>query len=216
MLRILLIFVSLLALTSVKAQERDSAVVRQDTVKPIVAKPAPAKSTPVVKSAERIRLEKMPRRAAIRSAIIPGWGQITNRRWWKVPLVYGGFVGIALVYDFNQTYYKEFLTEAQNREYNRLHPRDERPVNPAYVNLSNTGIITIKDGYRRNRDLTILGGAAFYAITIIDAYVDAKFFRFDISDELVLKVNPSLQQPTPGYAFASPTPSIKVSLSLTK
>ena len=206
----------MLAFTSVKAQERDSAVVRQDTIKPAAAKPATVESTPVVKSAERIRLEKMPRRAAIRSAIIPGWGQMTNRRWWKVPLVYGGFVGIALVYDFNQKYYKEFLTEAQNREHNRLHPTDQKPVNPAYVNLSNTGIITIKDGYRRNRDLTILGGVAFYAITIIDAYVDAKFFRFDISDELALKVNPSLQQQPSGYAYAIPAPSIKVSLSLTK
>jgi hypothetical protein len=213
-LRIVLIFVSLLAITTVRAQERDSSVVRQDTIKPAVAKPSPAKSVPVVKSAERIELEKMPRRAAIRSAIIPGWGQITNRRWWKVPLVYGGFVGIALVYDFNQTYYKEFLTEAQNREHNRLHPTDPKPVNPEYASATNTGIINIKDGYRRNRDLTILAGAAFYAITIIDAYVDAKFFRFDISDELVLKVNPSLQQPW-GYA-SSPSPSIKVSLSLTK
>ena len=216
MLRVLLIFVSLLAITAVKAQERDSAVVRQDTIKPVAPKAAPVKSASVVKSPERIRLEKMPRRAAIRSAIIPGWGQMTNRRWWKVPLVYGGFVGIALVYDFNQTYYKEFLTEAQNREYNRRNPNNPKPLNPAYAKVTDSGIINYKDGYRRNRDLTILGGAAFYAITIIDAYVDAKFFRFDISDELVLKVNPSLQQQPSGYAFASPAPSIKVSLSLTK
>jgi len=75
-LRVLLIFVSLLAITAVKAQERDSAVVRQDTIKPVAPKAAPVKSAPVVKSPERIRLEKMPRRAAIRSAIIPGWGQM--------------------------------------------------------------------------------------------------------------------------------------------
>ena len=216
MLRILLIIVSLIAVTVVKAQERDSAVVRQDTVRPAQVKPAPPASPPVVKSPERIELEKMPRRAALRSAIIPGWGQMTNRRWWKVPLVYGGFVGIALVYDFNQTYYKEFLTEAQNREYNRRNPTSPRPLNPAYVRATDAGIINYKDGYRRNRDLTILGGAAFYVITIIDAYVDAKFFRFDISDELALKVNPSLQQQPTGYSYALPAPSIKVSLSLTK
>jgi hypothetical protein len=213
--RILLIFFALLAFTSLKAQVPDSAGVRQDTVKKVPAKPAAPASKPVVKSAARLELEKMPRRAAIRSAIIPGWGQLTNRRWWKVPLIYGGFVGIALVYDFNQTQYEEFLTEAQIREYNRLNPKNPIPVNPAYATLSDSGIISIKDGYRRNRDLTIMAGIAFYAINIVDAYVDAKFFRFDISDELVLKVNPSLQE-SHGFAYALPAPSIKVSVSLTK
>lgn len=214
-LRILIIFTFLFSAACVMAQERDSAVLKQDTIKTIV-KPAPVKSKPVFKSAERLELEKMPRRAAIRSAIIPGWGQLTNRRWWKVPLVYGGFVGIALVYDFNQTNYKIFLTEAQNREYNTQNPTTPKPVRPEYQTLTTTGIITIKDGYRRNRDLTILGGAAFYAITIIDAYVDAKFFRFDITDELALKVKPGLQQQPADNAFASPVPSIKVSLALSK
>ncbi|NEU09826.1 hypothetical protein GZH53_15980 [Flavihumibacter sp. R14] len=216
MLRVLLIVISLLAFTSLRAQVPDSTGVRQDTVRKVPAKPATAAGQPVVKSAARLELEKMPRRAATRSAIIPGWGQVTNRRWWKVPLIYGGFVGIALVYDFNQTQYKLFLTEAQNREYNSQNPATPKPVDPAYATLSDNGIITIKDGYRRNRDLTILAGVAFYTINIIDAYVDAKFFRFDISDELVLKVNPSLQQQSNGFAYALPTPSIKVSVSLTK
>jgi hypothetical protein len=215
-LRILIILALVFSAFIGKAQNRDSSVQRSDTVRTAV-KAASPKSTPVVKSAARIELEKMPRRAAIRSAIIPGWGQLTNRRWWKLPLVYGGFVGLALVYDFNQTNYKIFLTEAQNREFNEANPAlDPRPVNPAYQHLLTTGIISIKDSYRRDRDLTILAGAAFYAITIIDAYVDAKFFRFDITDELALKVKPTLQA-APGYAaFASPVPSVKLSLALTK
>ena len=214
--RILFIVLFLCSAAFVRGQERDSVVLKPDTSKTVL-KPAPVKSPTVFKSPERLELEKMPRRAAIRSAIIPGWGQLTNRRWWKVPLVYGGFIGIALVYDFNQTNYKIFLTEAQNREYNTQNPTTPRPVRPEYQSLSNTGIITIKDGYRRNRDLTILGGAAFYAITIIDAYVDAKFFRFDITDELALKVKPGLQQAPPVNAFATKAvPSLKVSLYLSK
>ena len=215
-LRIIIISIFIYAVTPVMAQEKDSALVVQDTVIR-TAKPAPTKSAPAVKSLERIELEKMPHKAAIRSAIIPGWGQLTNRRWWKLPLVYGGFVGIALVYDFNQTNYKIFLTEAQNREYNTLHPKDTpRPTIPGYTRYPTSGIITIKDGYRRNRDLTILAGAAFYAITIIDAYVDAKFFRFDITDELAIKVKPALQPQPPSNAFTSPVPSVKVSMSLAK
>jgi hypothetical protein len=60
-----------------------------------------------------------PRKAVLRSAIIPGWGQARNGKWWKVPLVYGGFVGIGLVYDFNQRFYKEFLGESQARSEGR-------------------------------------------------------------------------------------------------
>ena len=216
MIRILVLAIALISGTCVIAQERDSIVPKQDTIKPPV-KPAPSKTVPTAKSAARIELEKMPRRAALRSAIIPGWGQLTNRRWWKVPLVYGGFVGIALVYDFNQTNYKIFLTEAQNREFNSQNPKGPfKEVKPEFQRYPTSGIITIKDGYRRNRDLTILGGMAFYAVTIIDAYVDAKFFRFDISDELAIKVTPSLQQPPPINAFGAPAPAVKVSLSFSK
>ena len=216
MVRILLLVIALISGTCAMAQERDSIVPKQDTVKPLV-KPAPAKTAPVVKTAARIELEKMPGRAALRSAIIPGWGQLTNRRWWKVPLVYGGWVGIALVYDFNQTNYKIFLTEAQDREFNSQNPKEpQRPVRAEFQRYPLSGIITIKDGYRRNRDLTILGGVAFYAVTIIDAYVDAKFFRFDISDELALKVTPALQAQPPTNAFAATVPAVKVSLSFSK
>lgn len=205
-----------LVAASAGAQNRDS-LLKPDTVRTKPAVTSPVKNAPVVKSAARLELEKMPRRAAIRSAIIPGWGQLTNRRWWKVPLVYGGFVGIALVYDFNQTNYKIFLKEAQNRQFNEQNPKAApRPVNPAYQTLSTNGIITIKDSYRRDRDLTILGGLAFYAVTIIDAYVDAKFFRFDINDELALQVQPSFQNSQPGRAGGLPVASVKLSLSLSK
>jgi hypothetical protein len=214
-LRNLAILLLVFAPAFAMAQDRDSLLRRQDTVKNVL-KAEPAKP-PVAKSAARLELEKMPRRAAIRSAIIPGWGQITNRRWWKVPLVYGGFVTLAFVYDYNQTNYKIFLTEAQNREYNQQNPAlPPRYVNPGYRTLTSSGIIKLKDAYRRDRDLTILGGLAFYTITIIDAYVDAKFFRFDIDDELALQVKPAFQQVPGIYTSASPVASVKVSLSLTK
>ena len=152
----------------------------------------------------------MTRRATMESAMLPGLGQIYNKRWWKVPLVYGGFVGIGLVYEFNQRYYKIFLMEAQYRELN-----PGKTENPLFAGYTNQGIITIKDSYRRNRDLSILAGLGFYAINIIDAYIDSKFFRFDISDELSLRVNPSVQQPVYIHSSAiAPVAGIKISLSL--
>lgn len=157
--------------------------VRQDSIKKAI------KKTPAIKDSARIAIEAMPRRAALNSAMLPGLGQIYNKRWWKVPLVYGGFIGIGLVFEFNQRYYQVFLKEAQFRQEN-----PGKTQNPLYAPYTTEGIISIKDSYRRNRDLSVLAGLGFYAINIIDAYVDAKFFRFDISDELSVKVSPSLNQ----------------------
>ena len=168
----------------------------------------PAQKKEVVKDPARLALESMPRKAVMRSLIIPGWGQIYNKRWWKVPLVYGGYVGIGLVYEFNQRYYKEFLAEAQ---YRALHQGERK--NPKYLQYDDQAMSDAKDFYRRNRDLSILAGIAFHAIQMIDAYVDAKFFRYDISDELSIKLSPSIQQQTI-YSAYTPIPSIKIKLSL--
>lgn len=162
----------------------------------------------VVKDSARLAIEKMPRKAAIRSAILPGLGQLYNRRWWKVPLVYGGFVAIGLIYEFNQRYYHEFLGEAQYRFENR------KPKDPRYAPYSDEGIIAAKDYYRRNRDLSILGGIAFHAVQIIDAYVDAKFFRYDIGDELSLRIQPSVIRTQPFIHAYTPVAGIKLKLSL--
>jgi hypothetical protein len=162
------------------------------------------KKVPAVKDSARLAIEAMPRRAAMRSLMLPGLGQIYNKRWWKVPLVYGGFIGIGLVFEFNNRNY-----QAQFRELN-----PQKTQNPLYSAYTNEGIIQIKDSYRRDRDLSVLAGLGFYAVTIIDAYVDAKFFRFDISDELSLRIQPSMDQ-VPVYASAFPTVvGLKLKLSL--
>lgn len=162
----------------------------------------------VVKDSARLAVEARPRIAGRRSAILPGLGQIYNKRWWKVPLVYGGFVGIGLVYEFNQRQYKIFLKEAQYRQ------EDPDKANPDWAPYSDEGIIGIKDDYRRSRDLSILAGLAFYAVQIIDAYVDAKFFRFDVSNDLSLKIDPLIQTGTIYNTMAPSKTTLGVSLKL--
>jgi hypothetical protein len=186
------------------SQIKESNSARKDTAKVAV------KKIPAIKDSARIEIEAMPRRAALKSAMLPGLGQIYNKRWWKVPLVYGGFVGIGLVFEFNQRYYKIFLKEAQFRQEN-----PGKTENPLFAPYTTEGIISIKDSYRRDRDLSVLGGLGFYAITIIDAYVDAKFFRFDISDELTLRVNPTIHQAVPVHASAfTPVIGIRFKIDL--
>jgi len=187
-----LVFMCFMAHSTLYAQNRNAKSSQRDTS--IIA----SKKTETVKDSARLALEAMPRIAARRSAILPGLGQIYNKRWWKVPLVYGGFVGIGLVYEFNQRNYKIFLKEAQFRQEN-----PGKTQNPLYAPYTTEGIINIKDAYRRNRDLSILGGLGFYTINIIDAYIDAKFFRFDLSDDLSVQLKPSVQQTAPVHAYAS-------------
>jgi hypothetical protein len=207
---IFFLFFILLAVTSVQAQT-DSSVIKVDTAfrTPGARKNADtvrrvADEPVVFKDSARLALEKMPRQAAIRSGILPGLGQIYNKRWWKVPVIYGGFVAIGLAYEFNQRYYKEFLGEVQYRL------EHHQPKNPKYAGYSDEGMIQVKDTYRRNRDLSILGFVAMHAVNIIDAYVDAKFFRFDVSDDLSFRLEPSWKP----YGYASQVYLFKINLAL--
>ena len=149
-----------------------------------------------------------PRKAVLRSAIVPGWGQIRNKKWWKVPLVYGGYVGVGLYYEFNQRYYKIFLKESQAR-------KEGRTEYPEYAFALDDQIYNTKDFYRRNRDLAIIAFFAFHSLQMIDAYIDARLATFDVSDNLSIKIQPSIYTPTyAGAAFQAPVPMLKLSIKL--
>ncbi len=158
-----------------------------------------------------------PRKAVLRSAILPGWGQIRNKRWWKVPLVYGGFVGLGLVYEFNSRYFKEFLSESQFRKANQQLPLEQRFLFPRYKGISDDQIYNAKDFYRRNRDLTLYSTFGFYLLQMVDAYIDAKLATFDVSDDLSLQLKPNIY--VPSYANTSwqaPMPMLTLKLNLKK
>jgi len=134
-----------------------------------------------------------PRKATIYSAVLPGLGQIYNRKYWKVPLVYGGFAALGYFINFNNAEYVKFRQaysdiiddDPNTISYTRLN------VNPGFLEPDKIGQFTeslrgAKDYWRRNRDLVVIGTAVFYAVNIIDASVDAHFFNFDISDDLTI------------------------------
>lgn len=201
----LLISLSIVSYSFAQKQDSIPAVIH-----PTVPPPNTTKSTvQPIKDPARLALERMPRRATIRSLIIPGLGQITNKRWWKVPLIYGGLFLFIDSYNTNNNKYHAFLKEAQYRTDGMGEP------NPAYKNYPDNGIIQNKDLFRRNRDLCILGIVGIYTANVIDAYIDAKFFRFDLSNKLSLRVSPSLQTSPQLAAYGGmPNPAIKISLSL--
>ncbi|MBA4410325.1 MAG: DUF5683 domain-containing protein [Bacteroidota bacterium] len=132
-----------------------------------------------------------PRKATIYSAVFPGMGQMYNRKYWKVPLVYAGFATLGYFINFNNeqyTIYKQAYSDIIDTDpYTNSH--QILKVNPSLLRPENITDYTEalrrqKDYWRRNRDLVVIGTVVFYAVNIIDASVDAHFFNFDISDDL--------------------------------
>ena len=220
-----LVLLAALAVSAPVFSQTDSAFVKVDSAvaNPVSAKPKTktvkdttivplnktAKGKPaVVKDSARLALEALPRKAAWGSAVLPGLGQIRNGRWWKVPFIYGGLVSVGLAFEFNNRYYRDILKELQYRE---LH--NQTKLNPDYEPFGREQLISAKNFYRRNRDLSVLGFLGVHAINIIDAYVDAKFFRYDISDKLGFNVQPSLM-PSMSFASVTPVPALKITFSL--
>jgi hypothetical protein len=162
-----------------------------------------------------------PHTAVMRSLFIPGWGQAYNHRWWKVPIVYGTLGLIGWAYVFNANYYREFLALTEYR-YHGIEPKvGDKYYNEyqAYkaANVPDQSIYDAKDGYRRNRDLSILGFVAFWGINCVDAYIDAKFIHsYAVDSNLALKVAPSMiTQPLYAQsAVGSFIPAIKITFTL--
>ncbi len=149
-----------------------------------------ADTTKVVKPV----VQHSPRKATIYSAVFPGLGQIYNRKYWKVPLVYGGFATLGYFINFNNevytTYKKAYSDIIDDDPYTNSH-LSLKNVSSYFLKPENLSLFTerlrrAKDSSRRNRDLVVIGTVVFYAVNIIDASVDAHFFNFDISDDLTI------------------------------
>ena len=140
-----------------------------------------------------------PQRALWLALVIPGGGQIYNRKYWKLPLVYGGFVGCIYAMRWNNMMYKDYSQayldimddDPGTASYNKfLHLG--RQINSSNEERYKTIFKRRKDRYRRYRDLSFFVMIGVYAVSVIDAYVDAELSAFDISKDLSLKVRPTV------------------------
>lgn len=161
-----------------------------------------------------------PQRALWMALVIPGGGQIYNRKYWKLPLIYGGFMGCLYAMSWNNTMYKDYSqayldimdSDPNTQSYNRfLHfgatidsSNEER-----YKKIFKSR----KDKYRRWRDMSFFCLIGVYALSVIDAYVDAELSQFDISNDLSLKVEPAIINNGPSNNFLEGS-SIGVNLGL--
>ena len=140
-----------------------------------------------------------PKRALWLALVIPGGGQIYNRKYWKLPIVYGGFIGCIYALSWNSMMYKDYQQayldimddDPNTASYNKfLHLG--RTIDSSNIERYKDIFKSRKDRYRRWRDLSFFSMVGIYALSVIDAYVDAELSDFDISKDLSMKVRPTV------------------------
>ena len=139
-----------------------------------------------------------PIRAMWLGMVFPGGGQIYNRKFWKLPIVYGGFVGCLYAYNWNGQMYKDYrqaYLDIMDSDPNTDSYKDF--FRPGYDYEANKDYLKSvfkkrKDRYRRWRDLSIFSFIGVYALSVVDAYVDAQLAHFDISEDIHLSIEPQI------------------------
>ena len=148
-----------------------------------------------------------PKKASIYAALFPGLGQVYNGKYWKLPIVYGGYVGLIYVLGWNSNNYNDYFnaykTIAMYQTVAQMSKKDkdylneifkipywDLNLNPSRFESFKTQLKGGKDFYRRSRDLSVIAIAALHVLSIIDASVDANLSDFDINDNLTLHVEP--------------------------
>lgn len=136
-------------------------------------------------------------RALWLAMVVPGGGQIYNRKYWKLPIVYGGFVGCAYALGWNNKMYKDYSQAYLDIMDNDPNTKSYEDFVPPSVSIEGQEdrfkeiFRKRKDIYRRQRDMSIFCFIGVYVLSIIDAYVDAELSNFDISKDLSMKVEPT-------------------------
>ena len=152
------------------------------------------------------RMGHSPHTATMYAAILPGLGQVYNKKYWKLPILYGGAAALGYAIHFNNKYYKKYssayrdflLQDPNNKSYLEIAQKahlTEEEVMVTYASWFKNALNNKKNYYRRYRDLSIFGMIGLYVVQIVDACVDAHFFDFDVSDDLSLNWRPEI---TPG------------------
>lgn len=156
-----------------------------------------------------------PTRAVWMSALFPGLGQVYNRRYWKLPIIVAGYMGLGYGTSWNARMFQDYQTayaDIMDDDPNTKSYLDFFPPNVDESSLDKTWLSRTlksrKDYYRRNRDLCIICCVGLYLLAMLDAYVDASLSHYDISDDISLDVAPTIMvapgvhRPTPGLHWA--------------
>ena len=177
---------------------------KPDTAKPITAKPIVTKKETIIIKDTAAKPKHDPRIATRRSLIFPGLGQIYNREYWKLPLVYGALSIPTITYFYNDNFYKaaKFAYEAR---YKAALPigqgrdsTDYNTLDPKYQRADVAAIQSVRNASRRDRDYSILWFFIVWGVNIADATVFAHLKNFDVSNDLSMHIQPTFNPGTLG------------------
>jgi hypothetical protein len=126
-------------------------------------------------------VEKIPKKAGLYSAILPGAGQVYTKKYWKVPVIYGGLITAAYYINESNDLYQLYKSTYLNRLDGDFSDN---------LNYSDSDLITLTKYYRRNREVSTLLFTLTYILNIVDASVNAHLFDYDVSEDLSLHIKP--------------------------
>jgi len=182
-------------------QKEDTMIVKEDTmlVKSDLQSDTTRKDSAV--SEKAVKKKFNPKVATLRSAILPGWGQFYNKKYWKIPIVYGALGTTAGIFFYNLKYYK-LLREAVILRSDTILSNDNQ-VYKDFINLSTESIRSYRNEYRQNIDYSVLVFLLFWGLNVVDATVDAHLKGFDVSPDVSMKVRLGLNSNNngPGISF---------------
>jgi Family of unknown function (DUF5683) len=148
-------------------------------------------------TAEGYAARYIPRKALLYSAVLPGMGQVYNKKYWKLPIVYGGFYLLTTVaFKYNDLY-----NETKTVLYAVVRDPHYVPTGN-YLNYSEAQLRSVADFYRRQRDFFLILDGMWYLFQLVDAHVDAHLRDFDLNPQLKVSVSPNMQQ-SPFYGQVS-------------
>jgi hypothetical protein len=230
--KIILIFVFLLCFSLAGTAQKDITIHTAEVQDSIFIESDSVVQAVLIASDSQITREKInlnlnrsahnPKKAVLYS-IIPGGGQIYNKKYWKLPLVYGSIMGCAYAINWNNKNYSDYtqayfqVMQEDPMKYEEWknfvmtpglteEQLEQRAKDPTFQNL----LRGRKDYFRRYRDLSIFIAVGAYALWMIDAYVDAHLFNFDISPDLSMRIEPAITMRT---AYSSSAYGINCSLN---
>lgn len=134
----------------------------------------------------------LPRKAALRSAILPGWGQAYNKKYWKIPIIYGALGTTAGVFFYNLNNYRDtrYAFRIKMQIIDSGDSTGFADIKPELKNLSPESLRYYRDQFRRDIDYSVLFFILFWGLNVVDAAVDAHLKGFDVSPDLSLKLKP--------------------------
>ena len=188
----LLLLLQLICLHSYGQQKNDSAVVSAPKDTDTTGKNILKEDTALVR-------KHSPRAATWRSAVLPGWGQAYNKKYWKIPIVYAALGTTAATFFYNLKTYKQ-LRQAYIYLSDTI-PSNDALIEPEFINLSPESIRSYRSSFRQNVDYSVLFFVLFWGLNIVDATVDAHLKSFDVSNDVTLKVKPFFNLNTTGISL---------------